>query len=1260
MTFDWFHRFSPTAALTVAFGLVSVCGYSAAVAQTPAAKPPVVVGTNPGFSQQIEHPISPRLTPPSHSARKPQTPFERIVEPHLQQWMKQTPITRSAGLRARAQSVGGTSVNFPAFVTAPNLLINNGDQNPAWSSVTADFNNDGKPDVATIQQDGTVNVILNPGSFAKIASVTPIAPNTSDNANGPDIAWATAADLNGDGYPDLIAQDVANNQIVVWLGKGDGTLASAVPYNVAPKSGATWLGGGGIVVGDFNGDGFPDVATLEALETFSAPYPSTITEQTFINDGTGKLLAGAETDTIFNDYYAIGLDMLDVVSNDGHTISGIVAAVLDGAFNGSESSVGISIITMASNGDGSFASPTEPAGPLVPNYNLTMDSSFWATNLTANFNSASGNSKNRAAKIRSASTLGTGIPTTDIVFATGDGAVYDAPYSGGNPTSVNTLAGVNNELQFLGQAPGGSAPSSSGPPSLTQYPFQGQTVLNVADADGDGYQDVLLYVNGSLYILPNGGGGAFSSLPIQLAGGTGGDQQPLPADFDGTGNLSIVWVDALLDQVGYYQSMNGHQGGTGANGQFFAAPLVSGVNSSTNFVDLGNNLVVQTVGDFNGDGLLDVIAYDWSDYDGSDSQGNPAIVMGINQGTVPGKNETNNFKFTTIISAAAMAALPGSNSWGVNGLGFFDTVPVVSPQGTSVLIASDGGLYIAPIHPDGSPTTPVALNMGTTPIQCWTAYADVGDINGDGIPDIVVPYEGDGTCGISGPTGSGYFTLIGNADGTFQTATFTSFGGGLLMAKLINLSGQSGKLDLVLLDQDYGNYSFNTDVLKSNGDGTFDYQNPINVAPGYVSSAIIPGDFNADGKQDITLALHGQYDPSTEGIVPNTPGVLFIPNQGNYTFGTPSLANIGSWPVWGAYADFNGDGQPDLALINYASQTSNYVPAVEVFPNLGGGNFGPSIGFMDSFFANNHTASPSYIFTGNFGNSGGQDFLAATGFNTAEFINQGVTTLALAATPSSVGQGASVALTATVTSTLGGAAPTGTVSFSVGSVSLGSAPLDGATATLTTTELAVGTDTVTATYSGDSAHNTSTAVTAVTVTAAAPAITMTATPSSLSLVPGATGTVVLNLAANGTFSGAISFACAGAPSESSCTVSPSTLTLGANQTGTITVVIATTAKNNQYQASNRTGWKAAAGGVSLAGLLLLVLPRRSRVQRVFGVVVLSLLSIGSFALLTGCGGSGNKYTGTPAGTSNISVTATSGSVTASQTIALTITQPQAQ
>ena len=111
---------------------------------------------------------------------------------------------------------------------------------------------------------------------------------------------------------------------------------------------------------------------------------------------------------------------------------------------------------------------------------------------------------------------------------------------------------------------------------------------------------------------------------------------------------------------------------------------------------------------------------------------------------------------------------------------------------------------------------------------------------------------------------------------------------------------------------------------------------------------------------------------------------------------------------------------------------------------------------------------------------GDTDFAGSTSGSVSEVVGKAKSyaTLTSSVNPSTFGQ--SVTLTTTVTGQFGGTV-TGTVTFSSGSTSLGSASLSGNSAGLTTTTLPVGTDSITAVYSGDSnfAGSTSDAVTQV-------------------------------------------------------------------------------------------------------------------------------------------------------------------------------------
>ncbi len=109
-------------------------------------------------------------------------------------------------------------------------------------------------------------------------------------------------------------------------------------------------------------------------------------------------------------------------------------------------------------------------------------------------------------------------------------------------------------------------------------------------------------------------------------------------------------------------------------------------------------------------------------------------------------------------------------------------------------------------------------------------------------------------------------------------------------------------------------------VLLNQGNGTFGPQSTY--ATGKYTSSIAVGDFNGDGKPDLAVVNQGD----------NTVGVLL--NMGNGTFRSQTAYAAGNVPVSVAVGDFNGDGKPDLAVTNGTDNT------VSVLVNEGNGIFG--------------------------------------------------------------------------------------------------------------------------------------------------------------------------------------------------------------------------------------------------------------------------------------------------------------------------------
>jgi hypothetical protein len=279
------------------------------------------------------------------------------------------------------------------------------------------------------------------------------------------------------------------------------------------------------------------------------------------------------------------------------------------------------------------------------------------------------------------------------------------------------------------------------------------------------------------------------------------------------------------------------------------------------------------------------------------------------------------------------------------------------------------------------------------PIYCQPInFLDAGDVNGDGLSDIVAAYAQNPYCPPSENTPTGFFVLLSDGNGGFKT-TFQPFGDALYYIKLADFDGD-GKLDLALGNvYDSNSARFNIYVLRGIGDGTFDAARPFRPIDNQIITGIVPGDNDGDGRQDLTLLTAGELAPDGSPL-PDTQGVLLLAGHGDFTFGTPALVLPGVISISGKYADFNGDSKPDLVVALYASaQPTRTSFGMIVLPNSGGGSFGPATNLLlpyQSFGPN------SEVFTGDFNGDGATDIVGGLGLSSPLFLNQNAEGLAMA------------------------------------------------------------------------------------------------------------------------------------------------------------------------------------------------------------------------------------------------------------------------
>lgn len=291
------------------------------------------------------------------------------------------------------------------------------------------------------------------------------------------------------------------------------------------------------------------------------------------------------------------------------------------------------------------------------------------------------------------------------------------------------------------------------------------------------------------------------------------------------------------------------------------------------------------LGDFNGDGKLDIVVSNFS-------SNTVSVFLNRGDGTFA----------DPIISPVQITAV-GLGPLAVgdfNQDGKLDVVlaTIAGTQADIVLLGKGDGTFVQ--------LPPIPNSFGF-------AQARVADVNNDGHSDLI-------TCNTS--TISVY---LGNGDGTFTStdlpqphdgpsnSPFPTVNGPFLAIVAADFNGDQ-KIDIVTIDYkaDATNGDGALDFYAGNGDGTFQSPVSVELAPSF-PSAVAEADFNNDGKPDLLVG----FPNMAIVLVGNGDGTFQLPFSSRLAvYSETGIASFSNGMVLQT-ADFDLDGKPDALVGDY-------------------------------------------------------------------------------------------------------------------------------------------------------------------------------------------------------------------------------------------------------------------------------------------------------------------------------------------------------
>ena len=428
-------------------------------------------------------------------------------------------------------------------------------------------------------------------------------------------------------------------------------------------------------------------------------------------------------------------------------------------------------------------------------------------------------------------------------------------------------------------------------------------LVSVGDLNGDGIPDLTFITPSGIAVAPGKNGIAFGNPLTTISGGSTSPYSELPAipvtgDFDGDGH-----TDLAMPVEGGIEILLGKGDGT-----FL----------STDFYDMGQEVGAVAVANFSGQGFPDIAVTLPATF--------PRLLLGNGGGTFalgpdPNASYASGGADITLLVAdfngdgkpdlsigvgLQNEAFLGTQSVAINaGNGTFQTpvsVPNTSPimadfnhDGRADIVDLSGGQIVVSLGQSNG-----SFKTVTTPLRIPgdSGHFNVGDVNKDGKPDLIINYLDH------------IEVWFGNGDGTFTYSnSIDLISPGVVsdfVAVVSDLDGD-GNADIILTpDADPAAALSPLTFFYGNGDGTF--QAPTFLPVSHRYSWITVADVNDDGKPDLVLT-----DGACVAVMMNLGGRKFD-SEVDYVAGRSISVPVN-------VVDVNGDGFPDIVVANTLGTT---------------------------------------------------------------------------------------------------------------------------------------------------------------------------------------------------------------------------------------------------------------------------------------------------------------------------------------------------